>query len=133
MVEPEVVATSPNRIKSPVPVYCGFSSLKWCPRQDLHLHWRRSQRRVSSVGLRELLAQGQDWSLQPVMLRQNRFTKAIRRLLHGGKWSQPPVPPRKRQAYETRVSTGSTAVTTQIAPGSIWRSWGCGQRDGVLL
>jgi hypothetical protein len=30
----------------------------WCPRQDLHLHWRRSQRRVSSVGLRELLAQG---------------------------------------------------------------------------
>ena len=28
MVEPEVVATSPNRIKSPVPVSCGFSSLK---------------------------------------------------------------------------------------------------------
>src|SRR5579883_2809264 len=28
MVEPEVVATSPNRIKSPVPVYCGFSSAK---------------------------------------------------------------------------------------------------------
>src|SRR5438046_181124 len=28
LVEPEVVATSPNRIKSPVPVYCGFSSLK---------------------------------------------------------------------------------------------------------
>jgi len=41
-------------------------------------------RRVSSVGLRELLAQGQDWSLQPVLLRQNRFTKAIRRLLYGG-------------------------------------------------
>jgi len=28
LVEPEVVATSPNRIKSPVPVCCGFSSLK---------------------------------------------------------------------------------------------------------
>jgi hypothetical protein len=28
MVEPEVVATSPNRIKSPVPVYYGFSSVK---------------------------------------------------------------------------------------------------------
>ena len=28
LVEPEVVATSPNRIKSPVPVFCGFSSLK---------------------------------------------------------------------------------------------------------
>ena len=28
LVEPEVVATSPNRIKSPVPVFCGISSLK---------------------------------------------------------------------------------------------------------
>jgi hypothetical protein len=28
MVEPEVVATSPCRIKSPMPVYCGFSSKK---------------------------------------------------------------------------------------------------------
>ena len=27
MVEPEVVATSPYRIKSPVPVCCGFDSL----------------------------------------------------------------------------------------------------------
>ena len=28
LVEPEVVATSPCRIKSPMPVYCGFSSLE---------------------------------------------------------------------------------------------------------
>ena len=28
LVEPEVVATSPFRIKSPVPVCCGFSSKK---------------------------------------------------------------------------------------------------------
>src|ERR1043166_1169359 len=28
LVEPEVVATSPCRIKSPVPVCCGFDSLK---------------------------------------------------------------------------------------------------------
>jgi len=28
VVEPEVVATSPNRIKSPVPVCCGFGSRK---------------------------------------------------------------------------------------------------------
>jgi hypothetical protein len=27
-VEPEVVATSPNRCKNPVPVCCGFDSLK---------------------------------------------------------------------------------------------------------
>jgi len=31
MVEPEVVATSPNRIKSPVPVFCGFSSKNSSP------------------------------------------------------------------------------------------------------
>jgi len=80
LVEPEVVATSPNRIKSPVPVCCGFDSLKRCSRQGLHLHGRRSQRRVSALGLRERTK----WILQPVMLRQDRFTKAIRRLLHGG-------------------------------------------------
>jgi hypothetical protein len=28
LVEPEVVATSPYRIKSPVPVCCGFDSIK---------------------------------------------------------------------------------------------------------
>jgi len=28
LVEPEVVATSPYRIKSPVPVCCGFDSMK---------------------------------------------------------------------------------------------------------
>lgn len=27
LVEPEAVAASPNRIKSPVPVYCGFDSV----------------------------------------------------------------------------------------------------------
>lgn len=34
-MEPEVVATSPNRIKSPVPVCCGFDSK--------NEHWFRSQ------------------------------------------------------------------------------------------
>jgi len=29
-------------------------------------------------------ASNEIWILQPVMLRQNRFTKAIRRLLRGG-------------------------------------------------
>ena len=36
--------------------------------------------RLLRLGLRELIKR----ILQPVMLRQNRFTKAIRRLLHGG-------------------------------------------------
>ena len=56
------------------------------------------------------------WSLHPVMLRQDRFTKAVRRLLHGGfsLWpahaSQSPVLPRTQRAYETRLSAGSTAI-----------------------
>src|SRR2546423_7709590 len=37
LVEPEVVATSPYRIKSPVPVCCGFDSVNWWAREDLHL------------------------------------------------------------------------------------------------
>jgi len=57
------------------------------------------------VGLREQM----EWSLQPVMLRQEFFTKEIRRLLHGGKWSQSPVLPRTQRAYETHLSAGSTA------------------------
>ena len=36
-------------------------------------------RRVQTLGLRE-----RNWSLQTVMLRQDFFTKEIRRLLHGG-------------------------------------------------
>ena len=37
LVRPEVVATSPFRIKSPEPVCCGFRR-KWSSRQDSHLH-----------------------------------------------------------------------------------------------
>ena len=35
-MEPEVVATSPCRIKSPMPVCCGFDSMRWWAREDLH-------------------------------------------------------------------------------------------------
>src|SRR5438477_12961946 len=52
-----------------------------------------------------------NWVLQPVLPRQEFFTKEIRRLLRGGtRWSQSPVPPRTQRAYETHLSTGSTAV-----------------------
>jgi len=44
------------------------------------------------------------------MLRQNRFTKAIRRLLRGGKWSQSRVLPSAKLAYETGLSAGSIAM-----------------------
>ena len=55
LVEPEVVATSPNRIKSPVPVCCGFGSAN------------------------------EDWSLPPVLPRHSFLTKKTCRLLRRGK------------------------------------------------
>jgi hypothetical protein len=82
---PARVTLHVQRIKSPLHHFNACRPERWCSRQDSHLHWRRPQRRVSSVGLRERLAQGQDWILQPVLLRQDRVTKAIRRLLHGGR------------------------------------------------
>jgi hypothetical protein len=65
--------------------------VKWCSRQVL-AHGHRCtctgdalnvvslERRLQRLGLRER----RNWSLQPVMLRQDRFTKTIGRLLHGG-------------------------------------------------
>ena len=40
------------RIKSPLHHFNACRP-KWCSRQGLHLHWRRSRRRVSAIGLRE--------------------------------------------------------------------------------
>jgi len=85
----------------------------------LHLHWRRSRRRVSAVGLREQ----KNWILQPVLPRQDFFTKEIRRLLRGGyEWSQSPVLPWTERDYETHLSAGSTAKvkvepSRGVAPG----------------
>jgi hypothetical protein len=44
VVEPEVVATSPNRIKSPVPVCCGFGSknLPRKKRKTQKINWRNA-------------------------------------------------------------------------------------------
>jgi hypothetical protein len=50
-----------------------------------------------------------EWSLQPVMLRQEFFTKEIRRLLHGGKWSQSRVLPSAELAYDACLNAGSIA------------------------
>ena len=68
------------------------------------------------VGLREQM----EWSLQPVLLRQEFFTKEIRRLLHEGEnrlsavarsegGSQSPVLPWARLAYDACLNAGSTA------------------------
>ena len=44
-----------------------------------------------------------------MMLRLDFFTKEIRRLLHGGEWSQSPVLPWAWLAYDACLSAGSTA------------------------
>src|SRR5213594_806816 len=77
---PARVTLPVQRIKSPLHHFNACRP-KWCSRQDSHLHWRRSRRRVSSVGLRER----RKWILQSVLPRHDFFTKEIRRLLHGGK------------------------------------------------
>ena len=71
------------------------------------LHW--ATRAVRSA---------KEWSLQPVLLRQEFFTKEIRRLLHGGKMVAIPSAAPAQLAYETYLSAGSTAVPSPgIAPG----------------
>ena len=79
---------------------------KWCSRQDSHLHWRRSQRRVSSVGLREQRQGG----LPPVLPRRDFPTKEACGCRKEAKWSQSPVLPWTQRAYETCLSAGSTAM-----------------------
>ena len=117
MVEPEVVATSPSRIKSPMPVCCGFDSVELVLAAGVAPALATFSTSCLCIGLREQ----SEWSLQPVMLRQEFFTKEFRSLLHGGeKWSQSPVLPRTQRAYETHLSTGPTAnvePSPGIAPG----------------
>jgi hypothetical protein len=48
LVEPEVVATSPYRIKSPVPVCCGFDSVKLVGAESAALSASRMSRERSA-------------------------------------------------------------------------------------
>lgn len=84
LVEPEVVATSPYRIKSPVPVCCGFDSLKMV----LATGVAPALATLSTSCLFCWTTRAEIWSLQPVLLRQNCFTKAIRRLRRGGRYGR---------------------------------------------
>src|SRR3954465_2974893 len=58
LVEPEVVATSPFRIKSPVPVCCGFDSVKFVHRRTRHSAFapagsRKNLRDATATSLRD--------------------------------------------------------------------------------
>ena len=81
MVEPEVVATSPYRIKSPVPVCCGFDSLKMVLAAGFAPALATFSTSCLCIGLREQ----SEWSLQPVLPRRDFLTKEACRLLRGGK------------------------------------------------
>ena len=94
----------------------------WCSRVLAHGHHPIRVTsclggRLPRLGLREQI----EWILQPVMLRQDFFTKEIRRLLHGGKVavrkdSQSPVLPRARLAYDACPNAGSTAIVPKLEP-----------------
>ena len=113
------------RIKSPLHHFNACEPVlaygqKWCSWQDLHLHWRRSRRRASALGYAN---------------KGMELAKEIRRLLHRGVirlaarqprgegWSQSPVLPWTRRAYETCLSAGSTAVLADGQHETPSKSW----------
>ena len=121
LVEPEVVATSPYRIKSPVPVCCGFGSRKsGSPSRSSN-----ERRLVLAAGFAPAPATFSTSCLFCWTTRAKRIG-ASRRCCPGAtflqrkpvpipnrdkeaKWSQSPVLPWTQRAYETCLSAGSTA------------------------
>lgn len=79
-MEPEVVATSPYRIKSPVPV------LLWLRLREIGARGQTCTDTRDALDVVPLRwATRAKWILQPVLPRPGFFTKEARRLLHGGK------------------------------------------------
>ena len=101
---PARVTLPVQRIKSPLHHFNACRP-KWCSRQDSHLHWRRSRRRVYAVGLRER----NGWSPLPVLPRATFLQRKPAGCREEAKWSQSPVLPWTQRAYETCLSAGSTA------------------------
>jgi hypothetical protein len=128
MVEPEVVATSPNPIKSRVPVCCGFSSLKVA---------RQAEAQRAKIGARGRIRTCTGDALDVVSLLLDYASKEIgsssrccpgrialqkrtaaccmeangslgRSSVSEG-WSQSRVLPSAELAYETGLSAGSIA------------------------
>jgi len=107
---PARVTRPVQRIKSPLHHFNACRP-KWCSRQDLHLHWRRSRRRASALGYASCWRSAT--KMEPpagaapagLLYKRNPQAAAWRR-----KWSQSPVLPWTERAYETCLSAGSTAV-----------------------
>ena len=82
----------------------------WWAREDLHLQGSQTLDLWGLLFPLNHSPKNGNWILQSMLPRQNCFTKEIRRLLHGGKWSQSRVLPSAELAYETGLSAGSIAV-----------------------
>jgi hypothetical protein len=109
---PARVTLPVQRIKSPLHHFNACRP-KWCSRQVSHLHWRRSRRRVSAVGLRERTK----WVLQPVLIRRDCFTKAICRLLRGGvEWTAEPRLNKQRLPCLTVAARRRLVAASGAAP-----------------
>ena len=142
LVEPEVVATSPNRIKRPVPVFCGFGSLKlvlaagFAPAlatlstSCLFCWTTRALEMEPPAGAAPARFSYKE-DPQAAAWRRNGLPSCSAR--REG-WSQPPVLPWARRAYETCLSAGSTAILADghpikmepppgIAPSYLQHQW----------
>ena len=107
-MEPEVVATSPNRTtgvgrSSPVPVCCGFSSKICSANFDI---FSRSAKKEPPA---DAAPAGILYKRNPQAAARRRKWPASRSSKSEG-WSQSPVLPWAQRAYETCLSAGSTAV-----------------------
>ena len=77
LMEPEVVATSPYRIKSPVPVCCGSTPWNWWAREDLHLQGSQT---LDLWGLLFPLNHSpKNWSPHPELHRAKSITERMHR------------------------------------------------------
>jgi len=117
LVEPEVVATSPNRIKSPVPVCCGFGSVTLVLALPRLRDTCTGDALPADAGSCLCYWTTRAKELDPPagaapagsLYKSNPQAAAWRRCGWHANASQSPVPPRTERAYETRLSAGSTA------------------------
>jgi hypothetical protein len=100
--------TRSRRAHWPPLVTCHMSLPNWCSRRDLHPHWRRSRRRASALGYVSKV-NGASSRCCPGRIALQKESAGC---CQEAKWSQSPVLPRTRRAYETHLSAGSTAVLT---------------------
>ena len=112
LVEPEVVATSPYRIKSPVPVCCGFDSVELVGERGLAPPRLADSLSAGSSIPSEPLARNVETEMDPpvgdaptgFLYKRNPQAAAWRR-----KWSQSRVLPSAELAYDACLSAGSIA------------------------